>query len=125
MDATPTQNYDISTDEILFSALSLIDVTKLGATHTPWWNRTLAEVSGSWVRLGVMEGDFHWHKHDDTDEFFFVIEGKLDIELEDKVIELRPGQAVTVPRGVMHFPHARERSVVLMIEKAGVSPTGS
>ena len=125
MDATQTQDYDISTDEILFSALSLIDVTKLGATHTPWWNRTLAEVSGSWVRLGVMEGDFHWHKHDDTDEFFFVIEGKLDIELEDKVIELRPGQAVTVPRGVMHFPHARERSVVLMIEKAGVSPTGN
>ena len=125
MDATPTQDYDISTDEILFSAPSLIDVAKLGATHTPWWNRTLTEVSGSWVRLGVMEGDFHWHKHDDTDEFFFVIEGKLDIELEDQVIELRPGQAVTVPRGVMHFPHARERSVVLMIEKAGVSPTGS
>jgi mannose-6-phosphate isomerase-like protein (cupin superfamily) len=72
-----------------------------------------------------MEGDFHWHKHDDTDEFFMVIEGQLDIELENKTVSVTPGKAFTVPKGVMHFPHSRGRSVVLMIEQAGVNPTGS
>jgi mannose-6-phosphate isomerase-like protein (cupin superfamily) len=65
-----------------------------------------------------MDGDFHWHKHDDTDEFFLVMEGHLDIELEDRMVSLRPGQAFTVPKGVMHCPHSRGRSVVLMVERA-------
>jgi mannose-6-phosphate isomerase-like protein (cupin superfamily) len=81
-------------------------------------------VNDSWVRLGVLEGDFHWHKHDDTDEFFLVMEGHLDIELEDRMVNLKPGQAFTVPKGVMHCPHAPGRTVVLMVEKAGVVPTG-
>jgi mannose-6-phosphate isomerase-like protein (cupin superfamily) len=72
-----------------------------------------------------MEGNFHWHKHDDTDEFFMVIEGQLDIELDDKTVSLTPGKAFTAPKGVMHFPHSRGRSLVLMIEQAGVNPTGS
>lgn len=116
--------YDIDTDAVLFAGAERFDVAAIGAAQTPWWNRTLCAVNDAWVRLGVMEGDFHWHKHDDTDEFFLVMEGHLEIELKDRMVSLRPGQAFTVPRGVMHFPHARERSVVLMIEQAGVTPTG-
>jgi mannose-6-phosphate isomerase-like protein (cupin superfamily) len=81
-------------------------------------------VNDAVVRLAVMEGDFHWHKHDDEDEFFFVLEGALTIELEDGEIHLAPGQGVTVPRGKLHFPHAHGRTVVLMVEKATVVPTG-
>lgn len=121
----PVQQYDIETQSVLFAKGEAFDVPAVGAQHTPWWNRTLCAVNDAWVRLGVMDGDFHWHKHDDTDEFFLVLEGQLDIELEDQMVTLRPGQAFTVPRGVMHFPHARGRSVVLMVEQAGVVPTGS
>jgi mannose-6-phosphate isomerase-like protein (cupin superfamily) len=81
-------------------------------------------VNDAVVRLGVLDGDFHWHKHDGEDEFFLVLEGRLDIELEDRIVTLLPNQAFTVPKGVMHFPHARGRTVVLMMEKAGVVPTG-
>jgi mannose-6-phosphate isomerase-like protein (cupin superfamily) len=116
--------YDIETD-ILFDSGDLIDVKAVGDAQTPWWNRTLCAVNDAWVRLGVMEGDFHWHKHDAEDEFFLVLEGQLDIELEDRTVRLDPGRAFTVPKGVMHFPHARGRTVVLMIEAAGVVPTGN
>ena len=119
-----TQTYDIDTQEILFAGGERFDVSALAAVATPWWNRTLSAVNDAVVRLGVLDGDFHWHKHDAEDEFFFVLEGRLDIELEDRTISLAPGQAVTIPAGVMHFPHARGRTVVLMIEKAGVVPTG-
>ena len=123
--ASGAQEYDIETETVMFEKGQQFDVGKVGQAQTPWWNRTLCEVNNSWVRLGVMEGDFHWHKHDDTDEFFLVMDGQLDIELEDRLVSLSPGQAFTVPRGVMHCPHARGRSVVLMIEQAGVVPTGS
>jgi mannose-6-phosphate isomerase-like protein (cupin superfamily) len=116
--------YDIETGSIMFEAAEKFDVNAVGAAQTPWWNRTLCAVNGAWVRLGVMDGDFHWHKHDDTDEFFLVMEGHLDIELEGRMVSLGPGQAFTVPKGAMHCPHARGRSVVLMVEQAGVVPTG-
>ena len=116
--------YDIDTEAILHAVGTDFDITAIGAAQTPWWNRTLCAVNDAWVRLGVLDGDFHWHKHDNTDEFFLVMEGQLDIELEDRMVTLRPGQAFTVPMGVMHFPHARGRTVVLMIERAGVAPTG-
>jgi mannose-6-phosphate isomerase-like protein (cupin superfamily) len=77
------------------------------------------------VRLGVLEGDFHWHKHESEDEFFLVLEGRLRLEIQGREpITLEPHQAVTVPKGVMHFPHALGRTVVLMIERASVKPTG-
>ena len=116
--------YDIDTNEVLFAGNQHFDVDAVGAAHAPWWNRTLCAVNNSWVRLGVMEGDFHWHKHDGTDEFFLVLEGRLDIELEDRVVSLAKHQAFTVPKGVLHFPHARGRVVALMVEQAGVVPTG-
>ena len=117
------ERYDIETD-VLFDGGAHIDVAAVAAAQTPWWNRTLCAVNDAVVRLGVLEGDFHWHKHDAEDEFFYVVEGHLDIELQDRTISLAPGQAVTIPRGVMHLPHARGRTVVLMVEKAGVVPTG-
>lgn len=116
--------YDIVTGS-LFPQATHIDVAQIAAATQPWWNRTLTEVNDAVVRLGVLEGDFHWHKHDEEDEFFFVLEGRLDIELEDRTVTLEPQQAFTVPRGVMHFPHARGRVVVLMVEKGSVEPRGS
>ena len=119
-----SDRYDIATDEILFAHGEHIDAAAVAAAQAPWWNRTLSSVNDAWVRLAVMEGDFHWHKHDAEDEFFFVLEGRLDIELEDRTIRLDPMQGFTVPMGVMHFPHAHGRTVVLMVEKAGVVPRG-
>jgi mannose-6-phosphate isomerase-like protein (cupin superfamily) len=119
------QDYDIETDSVMFQKGEHFDVLAVGKAQSPWWNRTLCEVNNACVRLGVMEGDFHWHKHDDSDEFFLVMEGHLDIELEGETVSLKSGQAFTVPRSVMHCPHARGRSVVLMVENAGVVPTGS
>ena len=115
--------YDIQTD-VLFGQGQHMDVAALAAGLQPWANRTLTEVNDAVVRLGVLEGDFHWHKHDEEDEFFFVLEGRLDIELEDRTVSLAPGEAVTVPKGVMHLPHARGRTVVLMVEQGGVQARG-
>jgi len=115
--------YDITT-EFVAAQGERVDVAALANSKSPWWNGTVSAVNDSWIRLGVLDGDFHWHKHDQTDEFFYVVEGHLDIELEDRMISLDPGQAFTVPKGVMHFPHARGRTVVLMVEKEGVVPTG-
>ena len=115
--------YDIS-KEILFGALEKMDVDAVAGAQTPWWNRTLTEVNNAVVRLAVMDGDFHWHKHDGEDEFFYVLEGALTIEIEGGAVRLEPGQGVTIPRGHMHFPHAHGRTVVLMVEQASVTPTG-
>ena len=115
--------YDISKD-VLFAQRERIDVAAVAAAQSPWWNRTLTEVNDAVVRLAVMEGDFHWHQHEAEDEFFYVVEGALTLELEDGAVELKPGQAVTIPRGRMHFPRAHGRTVVLMVEKGTVVPTG-
>jgi mannose-6-phosphate isomerase-like protein (cupin superfamily) len=119
----PEDRYDIQT-EVLFPPAAHMDVTGLAASIQPWANRTLTQVNDSVVRLGVLEGDFHWHKHDGEDEFFYVLEGRLDIELPDRMVTLEAGQGVTVPAGMMHFPHARGRTVVLMVEKASVDARG-
>lgn len=123
MDKTEAR-YDIDT-AVMFPPATHMDVGAIAAAAQPWWNRTLTQVNDAVVRLGVLDGDFHWHKHDQEDEFFFVLEGRLDIELEDRTVSLGPLEGFTVPRGVMHFPHARGRVVLLMVEKASVAPTGS
>jgi mannose-6-phosphate isomerase-like protein (cupin superfamily) len=118
------ERYDIST-QVLYAPLQTMDVTGLAAAQTPWWNRTLGEVNDAVVRLAVMEGDFHWHQHDEEDEFFYVLEGALTIEVEGCApFELKPGQGVTVPKATRHCPHAHGRTVVLMVEKGTVVPTG-
>ena len=116
--------YDIRVDE-KFAALTKFDVAREAAAHEPWFNQTLTRVDDAVVRLGVLEGDFHWHKHEHEDEFFLVLEGRLAIDIEDgATIVLERNQAVTVPKGTMHFPHALGRTVVLMVERASVTPTG-
>jgi mannose-6-phosphate isomerase-like protein (cupin superfamily) len=117
-------DYDIRLDD-KFGSLALIDVPAEIAAHEPWFNQTLTTVNDAVVRLGIVEGDFHWHHHDDTDEFFLVLEGRLLIDLEDRdTVVLEPHQGYTVPRGVEHRTRAPLRTAILMVEAAGVQPTG-
>ena len=116
--------YSINTD-VKFAPLELVDVARLARECTEQWlNQTLCRVNDSVVRLGVLRGEFHWHKHDTEDEFFYVVEGRFLIDLEGRTVELAPGQGFLVPRGVLHCTRAPERTVVLMIEAATVTPTG-
>ncbi len=108
-----------------FSPLELIDIQSLAqACKERWYNQTLCQVNDCVVRLGVIEGEFHWHKHDKEDEFFYVVEGRFLIDLEGRTVELTPRQGFVVPRGVLHRTRAPERTVILMVEAAGVVPTG-
>jgi mannose-6-phosphate isomerase-like protein (cupin superfamily) len=115
---------------ILHQPLELIDVKALAdACEYKWFNQTLCKVNDSVVRVGVVEGEYHWHKHDDDDEFFYVVEGKLLIDLQreqqkDRIVELAPGQGFVVPKGVVHRTRAPQRTVILMVENAGIVPTG-
>ena len=122
-DRTMTQ-YAINTN-VKFGPLEPIDVGALAAAcAVPWWNQSLCLVNGCVVRVGVFQGEFHWHKHDNEDEYFQVLEGELQLDLEGRSLALRPGQAVLVPRGVLHRTRALVRTVVLMIEGAQVKPEG-
>jgi mannose-6-phosphate isomerase-like protein (cupin superfamily) len=120
----PEYPYDTHLN-ILRGPLERIDVPALvaAATH-PWYNQTLCRVNESVVRLGAVQGNYHWHKHDDEDEFFYVVSGRFLIDLEDRTIDLGPGQAVVIPKGVRHRPRAPEKTVILMVEGAGIVPTG-
>jgi len=121
---TAMTDYDIHLDD-KFGSLALIDLEAEIAAHDPWFNQTLTTVNDAVVRLGVIEGDFHWHKHDDQDEFFLVLEGQLLIDVEGHgTVTLDPHQGYTVPRGVMHCTRAPVRTAILMVESAGVNPTG-
>ena len=109
---------------ILFPHLEKIDVAALaGAVEDRWYNQTLCQVNGSVVRLGVVQGEYHWHKHDD--EFFFCLEGEFLVDLEDRTVSLGPQQGFVVPKGVMHRTRAPRNCIILMVENAGVVPTGS
>jgi mannose-6-phosphate isomerase-like protein (cupin superfamily) len=110
---------------ILHEPLELIDVKALAeAAPQTWYNQTLCKVNESVVRVAVIQGEYHWHKHDADDEFFYVVAGRLLIDLEDRTVELAPQQGFVVPRGVVHRTRAPERSVILMVENAGIVPTG-
>jgi mannose-6-phosphate isomerase-like protein (cupin superfamily) len=116
--------YSINLD-VKYDALELVDVQALvDACKDQWFNQTLCRVNDSVVRLGILQGEFHWHKHDNEDEFFYVVEGTFLIDLEGRTVELKPKQGFTVPKGVMHRTRAPEKAVVLMIESAGIIPTG-
>jgi mannose-6-phosphate isomerase-like protein (cupin superfamily) len=111
---------------VLFKPLELIDEKKLAdACEYKWYNQTLCQVNDSVVRIGVIEGEYHWHKHEADDEFFYVVEGKLLIDLEGRTVELAPRQGFVVPKGVMHRTRALQRTVILMFENAGIIPTGN
>jgi mannose-6-phosphate isomerase-like protein (cupin superfamily) len=112
--------------DIRFDPLEVVDVPALvEACTVPWYNQTLCKVNESVVRLGVVHGEYHWHKHDDEDEFFYVVSGRFLIDLEEgRTVELLPQQGFVVPKGVPHRPRAPERTVILMVEGAGIVPTG-
>jgi mannose-6-phosphate isomerase-like protein (cupin superfamily) len=126
--------------DILHGPLELIDVNAIAAAYThKWFNQTLCKVNDSVVRVGIIEGEYHWHKHDEDDEFFYVVDGKLLIDLEDrgpdrqvfangvqgKTIELAPGRGFVVPKTIVHRTRAPQRTVILMVENAGIIPTGN
>jgi mannose-6-phosphate isomerase-like protein (cupin superfamily) len=109
-----------------FAPLEIVEAGALAtACKERWYNQTLCQVNDSVVRLGVVEGEYHWHKHEADDEFFYVVEGHLLIDLEDRVIDLAPRQGVVIPKGVMHRPRAPQRTIMLMVETKDIVPTGS
>ena len=111
--------------DVKFAHLQLIDIPKMvNDCKDKWFNQTLTQVNESVVRLGIVEGEYHWHKHDNDDEFFFVLEGQLLIDLESHTIELNPNQGVTITKGVMHRPRAPQKTVMLMVETNAIVPTG-
>ena len=110
---------------VRFGALERIDVHSLADAVTDrWFNQTLCRVNGCVVPLGVTQGEFHWHKHDKEDEFFYVVTGRFIVDPEDRTVELAPQQGFLVPRGTIHRTRAPERAVILLCEGAGVRPTG-
>jgi mannose-6-phosphate isomerase-like protein (cupin superfamily) len=123
--AAPTYPYETRLN-ILKGSLEVVDEKALSdACEYKWFNQTLCKVNDSVIRLGVIEGEYHWHKHDEDEEFFYVIEGQLLIDLEDRTVALDPRQGFVVPKGTMHRTRAPQRTVILMVENAGIIPTGN
>lgn len=111
--------------DIKYDHHEVIDVPQIvDACQDEWFNQTLSKVNDSVVRIGIVEGEYHWHKHDNDDEFFFVLSGKLYIDLEDKTIELNPNEGTTISKGVMHRPRAPKKTVMLMVETDAIDPIG-
>lgn len=111
--------------EVKFDHLQRMDIPQMvRECKDKWFNQTLTKVNESVVRLGIVEGEYHWHKHDHDDEFFFVLDGQLLIDLEGRTIELNPDQGVTISKGVMHRPRAPKKTVMLMVETGAIQPTG-
>src|ERR1700733_15503111 len=124
-DIAPAYPYETRLD-ILYPAMQVIDERALAeACEYKWYNQTLCKVNDSVVRLGVIEGEYHWHKHEHDDEFFYVVDGQLLIDLEDRTVDLSPRQGFVVPKGTTHRTRAQRRTVILMVENAGIIPTGS
>jgi mannose-6-phosphate isomerase-like protein (cupin superfamily) len=123
---TPSAPFPYETRlNILHKPLETIDEKALAdACQYKWYNQTLCQVNDAVVRLGVVEGEYHWHKHDEDDEFFYVVEGRLLIDLEGRTVELSPRQGLVVPKGAVHRTRAQTRTVILMVENAGIIPTG-
>jgi mannose-6-phosphate isomerase-like protein (cupin superfamily) len=120
LDSAPAHNLQVA-----FDSLQVIDIQRLQEQwQAGWTSQTLCEVNDCVVRLGAGHGKFHWHKHDNEDEFFYVVEGQLIINLEERIVALGPRQGFTVPRGVLHCTEAPERTVILMVEGGTVTPTG-
>jgi mannose-6-phosphate isomerase-like protein (cupin superfamily) len=120
------QQYPYATHlDIKYQPLEIVDVPALiDAVRDRWYNQTLCKVNDSVVRLGVMQGEYHWHKHDDLEEFFYVVEGEFLIDLEDRTVALKARQGFVVPKGAVHRTRAPRKTVILMVEGAGIVPTG-
>jgi mannose-6-phosphate isomerase-like protein (cupin superfamily) len=121
----PAYPYETRLD-VLHGPLEVMDVYALAAAcDQKWFNQTLCRVNDSVVRVGIIEGEYHWHKHDHDDEFFYVVEGHLLIDLESRTVELGAGQGLVVPRATVHRTRAPQRTIILMVENAGIIPTGN
>ncbi len=108
-----------------FGQSKIINISKLVLENKEKWvNINLAEVNDSIIRLGIFEGEFHWHRHHREDELFFVLDGRLLLDLEEETLELTPHQGYTVPRMTLHRTRAKEKTVVLMVEGKTVNPRG-
>ncbi|MCL5428901.1 MAG: cupin domain-containing protein [Chloroflexi bacterium] len=111
--------------DVKFQHLEVIDIpTIVRECKDQWFNQTLTRVNDSVVRVGIVRGEYHWHKHDNDDEFFFVLDGQLLIDLEGRTIELNPNQGFTVSKGVLHRTRAPQKTVMLMVETSMIQPTG-
>jgi mannose-6-phosphate isomerase-like protein (cupin superfamily) len=111
--------------DVRFKHFEVIDIpTIVREVKDTWYNETLTKVNNSVVRVAVVQGEYHWHKHDKDDEFFFVLEGKLLVDLKDKTFELNPNQGITVSHGVVHRTRAPQKTVMLMVETSAIQPTG-
>jgi mannose-6-phosphate isomerase-like protein (cupin superfamily) len=117
--------YSIHLDE-KYGPLKVIDVPAFATqVKEGWFNQTLCQVNDCLIRVGVFKkGEFHWHRHDKEDEFFFVLSGKFKIEIEKETVVLGPHQGYVVPKGTMHKTSVNEPTVILMMEAASVKPTG-
>ncbi len=112
--------------DVKFNHLETIDIeSEVNECKDKWFNQTLTRVNESVVRLGIVQGEYHWHKHEQDDEFFFVLEGQLFIDLENRVIELNPNQGVTITKGILHRPRSPQKTVMLMVETGAIQPTGN
>ncbi|HTW79949.1 MAG TPA: cupin domain-containing protein [Terracidiphilus sp.] len=135
-----TQTFPYETRlNILCEPLEVFDLHAIpGANDYKWFNQTLCRVNGSVVRMAAIEGEYHWHKHDDDDEFFYVVDGELLIDIEgeatpaiegrtvsSRTVSLKPGQGFVVPKKVVHRTRAPQRTTILMVENAGIVPTGN
>ena len=122
-----TKQYPYVTNlDIKFKHLELIDLPAIvRECKDQWFNQSLTKVNDSVVRIGIVQGEYHWHKHENDDEFFYVLEGQLLIDLEDRTIELNPNQGVTISRGLLHRPRALQKTVMLMVETSAIQPTGN
>lgn len=120
------QKYPYATHlDIKYGPFDVVDVPALVEACTDrWFNQTLCRVNGSVVRVGIIQGEYHWHRHEADDEFFFVIEGRLVVDTEEKTFVLNERQGLVVPKGVRHRTRAPERAIILMVENAGIVPTG-
>jgi mannose-6-phosphate isomerase-like protein (cupin superfamily) len=116
--------YNINLD-IKYKPLKLIDVPAIvKGCDKKWFNQTLTKVNSSVIRLGIVKGEFHWHKHDKDDEFFFVLKGKLLMDLKNRTVVIKPNQGITIPKGVLHRPRAPKKTIMLMAETAAIKPKG-
>ncbi|MFD7880129.1 cupin domain-containing protein [Streptomyces sp. NPDC059766] len=97
---------------------------KLSLFDELWAQKKIADLNDYEVKLAKLKGEFVWHTHEDTDELFLVISGRLTIQLRDGDVVLEPGELFVVPRGVEHCPVAEEETAILLLEPAGVLNTG-
>jgi mannose-6-phosphate isomerase-like protein (cupin superfamily) len=111
-----------SMEQSMSDKINLAQKLSLFTDH--WSPRTVARLNDSDVMVVKVKGEFVWHKHDETDDFFLVLQGRLDIELRDRTITLGPGEMYVVPKGVEHRPVAREEVHLLLIEPTGTPNTG-